>query len=480
MITPWTIVIFGMSGDLSKRKIIPALYDLYVHQYLGKESIPPFIVIGTGYQETTIDALFEQSALYLHKPKPEIVKKLMDRMTYVACDFSDEASFAHLAEEIVKAEHQYEYPGNRIFYCANFAHFFCTITEKLVSHKLIQPGNPMQRVVYEKPFGSNLSSAHEINQCIMHHLTDEQVYRIDHYLTKEIVTNIVLIRFANILFEPLWSNQYIDHVHILIGEAMGIEGRGNFYDKYGALKDVVQNHLLQLVALVAMDCPSSLKGDGIRDSKAAILQNIRVVSGILGQYEGYIHEKDVAHDSTTETFAALELAIDNPRWKGVPFYIATGKHLDRKATEIHLVFKAERTCFFEKNQDAEPNILIIRVTHEEGFSLRLNSKKPYTRGTAGQTIPVMMDFCYRCLFGPDTPQAYEVLLQEVMAGEQSIAVRWDEIEYQWAVIDTIKNMNLPLYIYAKGTRGPKEAARFMPSYFLPGYAKSDIKKECGV
>jgi glucose-6-phosphate 1-dehydrogenase len=461
---PWTLVILGMSGDLAKRQILPALYSLYVY-YKSRNEQHPFIIIGAGYQNVTVDQIFLEAATYIHKPQQELLEELSALTIYCGLDFADDSSFITLAHEIFKQEKAYQYPGNRIFYCATYSQFFCNITKQLAAHGLIEKGDKNHRVVYEKPFGSDVTSAHHINQCIRNYLNDDQIYRIDHYLTKEIVNNIVLLRFANILFEPLWNNRFINHVHVLIGESIGIEGRGAFYDAHGALKDVFQSHLLQLVALVAMDCPASLSDDdSIRDSKAAILQRIRVVKGILGQYEGYRHEPGVATNSMTETFAAVELAIDNPRWQGVPFYVVTGKHLDHKATEIHLVFKSERTCLFGKTQEADPNILIIRVTHEEGFSLRLNAKKPYTRGTQGQTIPVLMDFCYRCLFGPETPKAYEILFREIIAGEQSIAVRWDEIEYQWSVVDEAKKMNFPLYSYKKGTRGPEQAECFMPSF----------------
>ncbi len=296
-----------------------------------------------------------------------------------------------------------------------------------------------------------------MNIRISHYLEESQIFRVDHYLAKDIVGTLALVRFTNRVFEPLWNGENIDWIEIALRETVCVDGRGAYYDTYGALKDVVQNHMMQIVALLAMEAPCSLSGDAIRDQVTCILQKIRPVDGFLGQYDGYKQEPGVASASTTETFAAVKLMIDTPRWNQVPFYITTGKCLSKKETIITVQFKPV-ACLLTSSCPSEANKLTIRILPEPGFSLELNVKKP---GMFVEVMPVSMDFCYECRFGSVKGNTYELVLQEVMVGEQSISVRFDEIEYAWEVIQKIKDLNLPLYDYKKDTNGPEELKDFV-------------------
>jgi glucose-6-phosphate 1-dehydrogenase len=311
-----------------------------------------------------------------------------------------------------------------------------------------------QRIVYEKPFGNDLQSAHEINACIAAHFDEDQIFRIDHYLTKELVGNIALVRFTNIVFEPLWNNRYIDQVQIVFDEELCLDGRGLYYDKYGALSDVMQNHMMQLVALVAMESPEKLTGDYIRTARANVLKKVKVVDAVIGQYKSYAQEKDVAPDSKTETFAQVYLRIDNPRWAGVPFYLKTGKCLDKKETAIYIKFK-QVDCLLTKACPSEPNYLTIEISPDPLFALTLNEKKV---GKSDEVMPVQMEFTHNALGGQMT-EAYETLFEEILKGEQSVSVRFDEIESAWKIIDAIRALKPSLYIYEKRSKGPEEAKK---------------------
>jgi glucose-6-phosphate 1-dehydrogenase len=310
--------------------------------------------------------------------------------------------------------------------------------------------------VYEKPFGHDLKSAQTINECIKNNINETQVYRIDHYLTKEVVSNIAMIRFTNCVLEPLWSNRYIDQVQIVLSESGGIEGRGAFYDSAGALRDVVQNHMLEMLALICMESPEKLTGDYIRAERVKVLEKVRFIDGILGQYNGYLSEKSVNASSRTDTYASLKLAVDTPRWAGVPFYLKTGKRLDKKETIIHIKFK-QVDCLLMRGCPTDSNWLTIQIAPEAIFLLTLNAK---VVGSSDQVAPVGMEFCHSCVYGLQTPEAYEVLLEEVMRGEQSISVRFDEIEYAWNLTDTIIAKQLPVYQYEQGSTGPQEEKDF--------------------
>jgi glucose-6-phosphate 1-dehydrogenase len=465
-----TIVLFGASGDLAKRKLIPALYKL-----IGHNKLTNFVVVGAAYDDTSAATILEQAKPFIIQYDQAVFDRMRERFFYQRVNFVEPADFVGLEKQVSTLERTYGLSGNRIIYLAAASHFFVPITQAVASSGLArtQPSlirafssassggqesspSPWHRLVYEKPFGEDLQTAHAINKCIARCFNESQIYRIDHYLTKEIVGNIALVRFTNCVFEPLWNNRYIDNVQIILSEKIGIDGRGGYYDHYGALKDMVQNHMLELMALIGMESPEKLTGEYIRQERVKVLEKIKVIDATLGQYEGYRSEAHVAPNSTTETFVSLFCMIENHRWAGVPFYLKTGKHLDKKETVIHIKFK-QVDCLLSRNCPSDSNYLTIEVTPEAKFSLSLNVKKP---GLVNEVTPVNMEFCHSCLFGPITPEAYEVIFEEIMRGEQSISVRFDEIEYAWKVIDAIEAMNLAVYPYAPGSRGPEQAEQF--------------------
>lgn len=450
-----TFIIFGATGDLARRKLIPALYQL-----IATKKIEKFLIVGAASTAATPEIILDRAREFISEPDPKLWQKLVNATHYQKLDFTKKEGFVALNKLVASLEKSKRMAGNRICYLAAAANFFCNITEHLASSGIVKRASTLkkkwQRIVYEKPFGYDLESAHAINECIAEHFDEKQIYRIDHYLAKELVGNIALVRFTNIVFEPLWNNRFIDLVQIVLSEQICLEGRGRYYDKYGAIKDVVQNHMLEILSLIAMESPVRLTGEYIRDERIKVLEDLEFVDGILGQYKGYLQEDDVASDSTMETFAALGFRVNNPRWAGVPFYLKTGKCLDKKETVIHIKFK-QVDCLLARNCPSDSNWLTIRITPDAGFYLSLNAKKP---GYAEEVIPVKMDFCHSCLFGPKTPTAYEILLEEVVRGETSVSVRFDEIEHAWRIIDQVVEKKLPVYPYEKKTAGPKEMEEF--------------------
>jgi glucose-6-phosphate 1-dehydrogenase len=447
-----TIILFGATGDLVKRKILPALYNLLAENKLGNS-----IIIGTALEEVPKEKILEQAKQFIDKVDQKIWSLLQDRFFYHPVNVKNEKDFEKLSAFIQQCQKQTKLPDNRLIYCAVAAYFFCPITQFLsksgIVKKISKDEKIWHRIVFEKPFGLNAQSAHEINECIASHFYEHQIFRIDHYLTKELVANIALVRFTNLILEPLWNNRYIDQVQIILDEEIGVNGRGAYYDTYGALADVVQNHMMELLALVAMESPAKLVGDYIREQRANVLQKVKVVDGILGQYKGYAQEKDVNPDSKTETFAALYLRVDNPRWAGVPFYLKTGKCLDGKQTLIYIKFK-NVDCLLSKACPSESNALTIEISPDSRFALTLNIKKP---GRSDEVQPIQMELCHDTFMAPHMPEAYELLFEEIIRGEQaSVSVRFDEIEYAWKVIDTIRAQKFPLYGYEKGSQGPDE------------------------
>ncbi len=451
-----TIVIMGATGDLAKRKLIPALYKLLADGLLQK-----YVFVGTGREDTTVEQIFEGASRFVDHVDPALWKQFQQNFYYVRVSFQQPSDYVALKALIEREEAARGLGGNRLFYLATMPEHFSAITQSLADHKIVHhntPGAvcegkacPWQRVVYEKPFGCNLESAQEINRKIAEVFSEQQAFRIDHYLGKELVANIAVIRFANTVFEPLWNNLYIESVQIVLKEKVGIEQRGAFYDQYGALKDVVQNHMLQLVALIGMELPQSLEGECIRDAKVALLKKTSIIDALFAQYEGYWQEAAVAENSRTETFAALKLAIDNDRWRGVPFFLKTGKALDEKSTSIHITFR--KSPHLRQEYVCESNVLTITIEPDDGFSLKLNGKMP---GKSEQTTPVHMKFCHSCLFGPNTAQAYEVLLFDALQGDQSVFVRFDEIEESWKIVEALGKNEGKLCSYVRGTSGPQE------------------------
>lgn len=454
----FTFIILGATGDLTKRKLIPAIYRL-----IKEKKIKKFALIGAARTKTTSTQILNTAQKFITKVNPEVWKQLEESSHYIPLDFYDPNSFAELNELLTQIEKTNKLPGNRIFYLATLPEHFETITKHLANSKLVsKKQKPWTRIIYEKPFGHNLKSARKINRCVTKLFrttssSESQIYRIDHYLWEELVGNITLVRFANLFFEALWSNKYIESVQIILNETLGVESRGGFYDKYGALRDVVQNHILQMLALIAMEPPKKLSGEYIRDEKAKVLKKLSCKDVVLGQYKGYLKERGIAPKSTTETFAALKLEINNKRWKGVPFFIKTGKALPKKETSIHIKFK-KPVCLKEAlDCPMQSNYLSIQIQPREGFFLEVNTQIP---GNRYQVTPAKMDFCHPCYFGPNTPQAYEVLLEDVLEGDQSVFVRFDEIEASWKLIDKILSKKHTIHRYAKGSIGPKEIESF--------------------
>lgn len=455
-----TIILFGATGDLSKRKIIPALY-----RFIAKKKIEKVIIVGAAFDDVTSDKMIDAARSFATQVDEESWYDLQKISFYKKINFTENNDFQALHDFVQECEKKHGIiNSNRLFYVATASDFFCSVTHNSARVGLLQRRNTKDatwhRIVYEKPFGHDLTSAHEINECIKNTINESQVYRIDHYLTKEVVSNIAMIRFTNCVLEPLWSNRYIDQVQIILSESGGIEGRGAYYDAYGALRDVVQNHMLELLALICMESPEKLTGDYIRAERAKVLEKIQFIDGILGQYDGYQQEAHVKDNSSTDTYASLKLAVDTPRWTGVPFYLKTGKCLNKKETIIHIKFK-QVDCLLMRGCPVDSNWLTIQIAPEATFVLTLNVKRPET---TDQIVPVGMEFCHSCLFGPQTPEAYEVLFEEVMRGEQAVSVRFDEIEYAWKLIDTIEAQKLPLFTYEKGSTGPQEEKQYTDKY----------------
>lgn len=452
-----TILLLGATGDLARRKLLPALYSLW-----REKKIEKCLIIGAAREtDATVAQITEATQPFIQKGFDETAwRDFVATLVYHPIDFSVEKDFVELAHVIDKLEAERGLSGNRLIYVASASTFYCGITEKLSASGLVkkqkESTQPWHRIIYEKPFGRDLASAHTINACIAKYFNEQQIYRIDHYLTKELASNIALIRFSNCVLEPLWNNRYIDQVQIVLSEKLGIQNRGLYYDEYGALRDVVQNHLYELLALVCMEAPEKLTGEFIREQRAQVLKKVRFVDGILGQYVGYRSELYVKQDSQTETFAALELMVDNPRWTGVPFFLKTGKNLGKHETMIHIKFK-QVDCLLTKQCPSDSNYLTIQLSPEERFTLTLNVRRP---GPEQELVPMHMDYCHSCNFALITPTPHEALIEEVIKGEREVSVRFDEIESAWKSIDGIYAKHLPLYTYEPGTAGPKELDNF--------------------
>ena len=451
----YVIIVFGASGDLVRRKLIPALYSL-----IAKHDAKKFCIIGAAFDMTSAQEILDCAKEKIADVRDDIWTRLQDSFFYQQLDFQKEEDYIRLKNYIndIKKKMQLQ-EANTMIYLAASAIFFADITRLCAQTGIAQKHNaqasPWTRLVYEKPFGFDVRSAHVINDCIDDYFDEHQIYRIDHYLTKELVSNIALLRFTNLIFEPLWNNRYIDNVQIILSESESIGNRGSYYDNFGAVSDVMQNHMLELLALIGMEAPARLSGDFVRDERVKVLEKVEVVDTFFGQYASYRQEDFVHRDSRTETFAVAYLRIQNERWSGVPFYLKTGKCLDKKATVIHIKFKAV-DCLLARCP-TEANVLTIEISPQAGFSLSLNAKKP---GNANEVVPANMNFCHSCVFGARDEQAYETLLESVIMGEQSVSVRFDEIEAAWKIIDTIKKNQCEVFSYACGSTGPEEIELF--------------------
>jgi glucose-6-phosphate 1-dehydrogenase len=445
----------GATGDLATRRLIPALYEIIIHKKLSS-----CLIIGAALEDISSREILAQCKEHIKEFDERAWKVLEERFFYKQLDFKRPDDFNTFAQYVEELEKKYACTPNRLAYMSIAPQFFCPVTEELCRVGLIKRTDVdpsyWYRVAFEKPFGEDRASAEALNACLAKLLDESQIFRIDHYLAKDVIGSIALLRFTNRVLEPLWSHEHIDWGEISLSETSTIRGRGYYYDKFGQLKDVVQNHMLQIAALIAMEAPTYLSGEFIRDEKARVLKRMKPIDALVGQYEGYQQEAGVKADTKTETFAAVKMEIDNKRWKGVPFYFKTGKALEKRETLIHIQFKPVK-CLLNTSCPSEPNYLLIRVNPNAGFSLHLNVKNP---GLILQATPVAMDFSYEQTFGQVPENSYELLLQELLRGEPSISVRFDEIEYAWDVVDRINHASLPLYSYKPGSNGPEELREF--------------------
>jgi len=461
------LVLFGATGDLAHRKIVPALYALA----RGRELPVPFGVIGTS---TSV----KDAASYRDELRQSFERfsggKPFDAAAWgpfasgidtVAGDYGKPEAFAALRAAVEAAERARPTRGNRLFYLAVPPAQFPAIVKGLKQAGLLHPANgtPWSRVVIEKPFGRDLASAQELNRLVASVLDERQTFRIDHYLGKETVQNILVFRFGNSIFEPLWNRKYIDQVQITMAEDIGVERRGKFYDANGVVRDVIQNHLLQVLALVGMELPATFGADDVRDEKLKLLRSVRALApedAVHGQYAGYRQEPGVAADSRTPTYAALRLFVDNWRWQGVPFYIRAGKRLARRTTEVSVHFQQIPFSLFGKDvcERIEPNVLVLRIQPDEGIALRVASKVPGDDLALGA---VTLDFSYSGAFGRAPGEAYEKLLLDAMRGDATLFARRDGDERAWALITPMIEgwdaSRQPAFEYAPGGSGPREA-----------------------
>jgi glucose-6-phosphate 1-dehydrogenase len=473
---PTTLAIFGASGDLAKRKLLPAIYNL-AHEGALPER---FNLIGCARSEWSDDEFRNVAREAITKfsrrqPDRVVLNSLLDRMRYVPGSFDDDALYRQIAGIAEEADHEADLVYNRIFYLSTAPTFFEQIAEKLGEHNMNRHKDAEIRIVVEKPFGHDLKTALHLNHALLSVFREKQIYRIDHYLGKETVQNTLVLRFANGIFEPLWNRSYVDNVQITAAEEVALEGRAGYYDQAGALRDLIQNHLLQLLMLTAMEPPVSFSADDIRDEKVKVLHAIKPPSvdevkemAVRGQYSagvaggkdvpGYMDEEGVASASKTETFAAVRLQIDNWRWAGVPFYIRTGKALARKFTEIVITLKPVPHLGFEQagSLGVHPNQLILAVQPNEGVSMSLMAKIP---GARMRVRPVNMEFLYGTSFLSQSPEAYERLILDTMRGDATLFARDDEVEAAWRIVDPVLrawSKDGPLAQYKAGSSGPAE------------------------
>ena len=467
-----TIVIFGGAGDLARRKLLPALYNLQVGGLLPQR----IAIVGVGRNAMTDEAYrdFAKDGVRQFSRHPvdeQAWQAFASAVFFVAAGIDGEQGLAPLGARLDIIEHERNLSADRIYYLALPASLFVPTVKQLQRARFV---TPEARIIVEKPIGQDLTSACAINDAIADVFAERQIYRIDHYLGKETVQNILVMRFANSIFEPLFNQKHVDHVQITVAEEEGVGTRAAYYENAGALRDMLQNHLLQLVSLVAMEPPHSLGADVIRDEKLEVLQSLRPLEGsavdaqvVRAQYAGYRQEAGVNSESRTETFVALQMFIDNWRWAGVPFFLRTGKRLPTRASEIAVQLKDVPPILFNANAGdrLSPNVLSIRIQPDEGFSLEISSKVP---GPHVHIDPVKMDFHYGSAFGGASPEAYERLLLDVMTGDATLFMRRDAVEAAWRWVMPIlerwgSQPDAPLLAYAAGTRGPAEADRLMAS-----------------
>lgn len=476
------LFIFGATGDLAKRKLFPAIYSLYREGKLGED----FAVIGLARRPRTNEQFrndVHDSILEFARYKVEEGENwngFADHFEYMPLDINNVDGFKELRRIATRLDDKFHTNGNRLYYLALAPELFGSVSLNLREGGLFD-SRGWHRLVIEKPFGYDLPSAEKLNEELSEVFEEKDIYRIDHYLGKEMVQNIEFVRFANAFFEPLWNNKYIANIQITMSETVGVEERGGYYDNAGALRDMGQNHMLQMLAMMAMEPPSRLHPEDIRDEKVKVFRSLRLFHSadevrnhvVRGQYaEGaangkklsaYRNEDKVNADSTTETYFAARVFVDNFRWAGVPFYVRTGKRLPLKTTEIVVEFKnIPGNVFLSQKHQLEPNLLVFRINPMEGIYLKMNAKQP---GSEGVIVPVALDFCQSCVVGINTPEAYERLLFDAARGDSTYFTRWDEVAHAWRFVDQIASAwlenNEDLHMYPAGSWGPDRAQQLL-------------------
>jgi glucose-6-phosphate 1-dehydrogenase len=475
---PSAMVIFGASGDLTARKLVPALYDLSAQRRLPME----FAVVGVSRTRMSHDEFREKLRSALEEQRPngvsdDVWDSFSRGVFYLPGDSRKPETYRELKGFLKELDGEWGTGGNRIFYLSSSPSLFATVAERLGEARMNEGENGgWARLVVEKPFGRDLMSARELNADIRRYFGERQIYRIDHYLGKETVQNVLALRFANGIFEPVWNQHYVDHIQITVAEDLGIGTRGAFYEEAGALRDIVQNHLMQVLCLTAMEPPAAFDAESVREEKVKVLKAVRRVPeeevsryAVRGQYAsgwvwgeevpGYREEKGVASDSTTETYVALKLFIDNWRWAGVPFYVRTGKRLPKRATEIIIQFKPTPHTPFAgaETEGLEPNVLVVRIQPEEGISMRIGAKVP---GAGFRVRSVNMDLLYGTAFLEEVPDAYQRLLLDLMLGDPTLFIRADEAEGAWDILAPVMRAwagSKEVSLYPAGSWGPEQA-----------------------
>ncbi len=479
---PFSLVIFGATGDLTRRKLLPALFALYASRTLPE----PFTIVAVARTDMT-DEEFRRRMREavtefgrVQPPSETVWERFAGALRYVPGDPKDPALYPRLAQALEGIERERGTGGNRLFYCATPPSLYEPIVDHLGRSGLARVAGGWTRIVVEKPFGRDLASARHLNGRLARVFGEDQIYRIDHYLGKETVQNLLVLRFGNGIFEPLWNRNHVAHVQVTVAESLGVETRGAYYEEAGALRDMMQTHLLQLLCLIAMEPPATFDAPPVRDEKNKVLQAIRPIErdrvadvAMRAQYDpgfvdgrhvaGYREEKGVGRDSRTETYAVLKMAVDNWRWAGVPFYLRTGKRLARRVSEIAIQFRRTPHMIFRRHPDgADPNRLVIRIQPDEGVALRIAAKVP---GPELKLAPVTLDFRYNEVFACQTPEAYERLLLDAIHGDATLYARGDWVEHAWGILAPVlegwARDTAPLPTYEAGSWGPAEADSFI-------------------